>query len=75
MENDNSIFGTLFNSIPLTNEDHIEALLQTMDYNSAIFIIIKAVKYAYEQNAYSLGESEAISKAIRVISGNKKSQE
>lgn len=61
-------YGKLFNTISLVDENHLELLLQTMDKSSAGFIIVQAVKHAYHSGAYSLGESEVISKAIRVIS-------
>lgn len=62
------LYGKLFNSIPLVDENHLEMLIQSMDKSSAGYIIVQAVKHAYHSGAYSLGESEVISKAIRVIS-------
>jgi hypothetical protein len=62
------LFGKLFNSVPLIDENHLELLLQTMDKSSAIYLIIQAVKHAYHSGIYSLGESEVLSKAIRVMS-------
>ena len=62
------LFGKLFNEIPLYNEDHLDVLLKTMDKESAVYLLIKAVKFAYHNGAYSIGESEVISKAIRTIS-------
>ena len=62
------LFGKLFNSIPLLNEDHLDVLLQTMDRDNSIYVLIQAVKYAHESGTYSLGESEVISKCIRTLS-------
>ena len=62
------LFGKLFNSIPLLNEDHLDVLLQTMDREHSIYLLVQAVKYAHESGAYSLGESEVISKCIRILS-------
>jgi hypothetical protein len=62
------LFGKLFNSIPLLNEDHLEVLLQTMDKETSIYFLIQAVKYAHESGVYSLGETEVISKCVRTLS-------
>jgi|TARA_R110000803_G_C11976671_1_gene320222 hypothetical protein len=61
-------FGTLFNTIPLTTEKHLEVLLDTMDKSSAIFILQQAVNNAFKQGAFTLGESEVLGKAIRITS-------
>ena len=67
MEQEN-LFGKLFNSIPLVSEDHLEILIQTLDKETATFMLIQAIKFAYHSGVYSLGESEVLSKCIRVIS-------
>lgn len=61
-------FGILFNTIPLLSEEHLEVILQTMTNKESIYILVQAVKYAYGKNVFSIGETEVISKAIRVIS-------
>lgn len=65
---DKELFGTLFNSIPLNTEEHLEAILNTLDKERAIFFLVQAVKQGYHQGIYSLGESEVISRCIRVLS-------
>jgi len=67
MENEN-IYGKLFDSVPLNNEEHLELLLNTMNKETATYFIVQAVKYAYHNGLYSIGESEVISKSIRVLS-------
>ena len=67
MENENEIFGNLFGSINLISEDHLELLLSTMDNNTANYYLIEAIKSAYKKGAFSIGESEVISKAIRIL--------
>jgi hypothetical protein len=69
------IFGKLFNSIPLLSEDHLDVLLQTMDKDSSLYVLIQAVKYGHESGVYSLGESEVISKCIRILSKIEESTE
>ena len=67
MENENEIFGNLFGSINLISEDHLEILLSTMDNNTANYYLIEAIKSAYKKGAFSIGETEVISKAIRIV--------
>ena len=61
------IFTKLFGSISILDEHHLDTLLLTMDKNNATILLIHAVKLAYESQLYSLGESEVISRAIRVL--------
>jgi hypothetical protein len=64
------LFGKLFNVVPLYDENHLETILETMNQENAIFLLIHAVKHAYHSGIYSIGESEVISKSIRVLSKN-----
>jgi hypothetical protein len=68
--NEEKLFGQLFNSIPLLTEDHLETIIQTLDKEHSIYYLVQAVKYAHEQGVYSLGESEILSKSIRILSKN-----
>jgi len=69
MENsENKEFGKLFNSVTLVSEEHLELILGTMSQKEAIYFLVQAVKHAYHMNAFSIGETEVISKSIRVIS-------
>lgn len=70
MENENKVFGNLFNSIDLVNESHLDAILETMDRSHSLIYLVEAVKAAHERNAFTIGETEVISKAIRVLSRN-----
>lgn len=69
------IYGKLFNSVPLLTENHLQTLIDVMDREQAVFLIVQAVKYAYHNGMYSLGESEIISKSIRVLSENKNGED
>jgi hypothetical protein len=62
------LYGKLFGTIPVFNDDHMDMLLNTMDKNNAIFYLTQAVKLAYESQLYSLGESEVLSRSIRLLS-------
>jgi len=61
------LYGNLFNSIPLLSEDHLEMMINTMDEKTAIYYLTQAVKFAYENGVYSLGECEIISKSVRLV--------
>lgn len=69
------LFGKLFNTIPLLNENHLDVLLQTMDKDTSIYVLIQAVKYAHESGTYSLGETEVISKCVRTLSKTEETTE
>lgn len=67
MEEENEIFGNLFGSIDLLNEDHLDIILSTMDSNMAIYYLIESVKSSYRKGAFTIGEVEVLSKSIRVL--------
>jgi 20S proteasome alpha/beta subunit len=69
MENsENKEFGKLFNSVSLISEEHLELIVTTMSQKEAIYLLVQAVKHAHHLGTYSIGETEVISKSIRVIS-------
>lgn len=70
MEEKQKLFGNLFGSIDLLNEDHIELILSSMDREHAIYYLVEAIKAAHKRSAFTIGESEVISKAIRVVSND-----
>jgi hypothetical protein len=39
-----------------------------MDNNVATIFLIHATKYAYERGVYNIGETEVLSKCIRILS-------
>ena len=68
MEQEQELFGKLFNSIPLYTENHLDAILDSMDKEKSTYYLIQAVSHAYHSGVYTIGESEVISRAIRTIS-------
>jgi predicted ATP-dependent serine protease len=60
-------YGTLFGEINLLTEEHLETILNTLDDENSKFLLISAVKYAFHKGIYSIGETEVISKCIRVL--------
>ena len=67
MEQENTNYGNLFSTINLLNEEHVEAILSTMDEEHAIFYLIESVKYAHKKGCFTIGETEVISKSIRTL--------
>jgi hypothetical protein len=61
------IYGKLFNVIPLMDENHVDILLDTMDKETAVYYLTHAVNLAFHNGIYSLGESEILSKSIRLL--------
>jgi len=61
------IYGKLFNVIPLMDDNHVDLLLSTMTKETAIYYLTHAVNLAYHNGVYSLGESEILSKSIRML--------
>jgi hypothetical protein len=57
----------LLGSISYTKEEDYERFLQGLDVNSSVYVMITACIAAQSRGAYSLEESELISKAIKQI--------
>jgi hypothetical protein len=70
MENkeSNELFGNLFGTIDLLSEDHLDVILTTMDKEHSLYYLIESVKAAHKRGAFTIGEVEIISKAIRTMS-------
>ena len=65
---ENKSYGKLFNSIELSSEEHLDGILQTMNKESALFILIQAIRFGHNNGIYTMAESEVLSKSIRVLS-------
>jgi hypothetical protein len=61
------LFGKLFKTVPLYSEEHLEVILQTINKESANFFMIQAVKHAFDSGVYTIGETEILSKCIRLL--------
>ena len=68
MEKENINYGNLFGTIDLISEQHLDIILLSMDKDHSIYYLVEAVKSAHKRGAFTIGESEVISKAIRVLS-------
>ena len=58
-------YGNLFGSIDLLTKEHLDMILQSMNTDQALFFLVEAIKLAYKNNVYTIGEVEVISKSIR----------
>jgi len=67
-EQENELFGNLFGTINLLSEEHLDAILMSMNKDHALYYLIESVKASHKRGAFTIGESEVISKAIRVLS-------
>ena len=65
------IYGGLFDSIPLSSKEHLDTLIDTINEELALYYLIQSVNYAYKSGIYTLGESEVISKSIRILTQKK----
>ena len=72
MENHNNTqnIGTLFGKFKYNNLDELNNFVTELNKTQALFFLVEAVQYAYANNAYSLAESEIISKSIRELISN-----
>ena len=62
------IYAKVFDNYTFVSQEHLELFIQTMDDQITLKILVDAIKSAYERGAYTIGEVEIISKAIRNIS-------
>jgi hypothetical protein len=66
MEKKEEQFGSLFGTIPLISEEHLDAILSAMTKEDSTYYLVEAIKAAYNRGAFTIGEVEVISKAIRI---------
>jgi hypothetical protein len=60
--------GFLFDSIAYYQTEDITNLIENMTFEQSIYVINQALEYAYNNGAFTLKESEAISKSLRTLS-------
>lgn len=67
---DKTPIGSLFNSINYYSNNDLESFSNGMTKEHAFYCLEQAIKSAYIRGAFSLEESEVISKALRCLSNN-----
>ena len=63
----NQVIGNLFDTIHYTSQEQLNTFLDTMNEDQAIYCIKQALNYCHLSGMFSMTESEAISKSIRVL--------
>ena len=64
----NEPLAILFGRLEISTEEQLETILNTMNPDVATVFLIHAVKHAYERGVYNIGETEVISKCVRILS-------
>jgi hypothetical protein len=59
--------GVLFDSINYNSNEQLDSFLNNLTREQAIYCLVEACKSAYNRGSYKLDESEALSRALRVI--------
>jgi hypothetical protein len=62
----------LFESIRYQSPEDVEKFIESIDTAQSFYVITKALEMAYSKGAYSLQESEILSKSIRILTKNLK---
>jgi hypothetical protein len=61
------VIGNLFDTIHYTSQEQLNTFLDTMNEDQAIYCIKEALNYCHLSGMFSMTETEAISKSIRVL--------
>jgi hypothetical protein len=64
----NEPLGVLFDNINFYKNDDLDKFMTNLTYEQALYCLIQACQSAYKRNAYSILESELLSKSLRKIS-------
>lgn len=71
---ENNLYGKIFDEVPILSEEHLDVLLGSMSKKESCYYLVQACKSAFHRGAFSIGESEVLSKAIRVFSKNQENE-
>ena len=64
---DDKIIGSLFDSIDYTSKEQINTFINNMSEEQAIYCIEQAIQSCHSRGAFTLLESEVISKSLRLF--------
>ena len=67
--------GTLFNVINYNNTSDLDRFIDGLTPDQALYCVVQAARAAHQRSAYGMEESEVVSKAIRVLTTPKESQQ
>lgn len=67
---DEKLYASLFGEYDFVSKDHLDLFLQNMTKDISIHCLVNAIKTAHNRGAFTIGETELISKSIRVLVDN-----
>lgn len=59
--------GSLFDSINYADDNSLDRFMCEMNKEQAIYVLIESAKASYRRGAFKMEESEAVSKALRIL--------
>jgi hypothetical protein len=59
--------GVLFDTVNYSSNEQLDSFLNNLTREQAIYCLVEACKSAYSRGSFKLDESEALSRALRVI--------
>jgi hypothetical protein len=60
--------GSLFDAINYTSYEDLDKFIVNMSQEQSLYCLMEAVKCSYRRGVFTLEESEAISKSLRILS-------
>lgn len=72
---ENSTITYLFDKIGINNSQEFETFIEELNEDQALYIIYSAIEKSHSMGVFNLSESELLSKSLRMINKNKKSEE
>ena len=60
--------GILFDSINYYKVEDLDTFISELNHDQALYCIVQACQAAFKRNAYTITESELLSKALRKMS-------
>ena len=60
--------GSLFGTIHYNTNEDLNSFITNLNKEQAIYCLIESIKYAFLKGAFTMEESECLSKSIRLIS-------
>jgi hypothetical protein len=60
--------GSLFDTINYTSYEDLDKFIVNMSQEQSLYCLMEAVKCSYRRGVFTLEESEAISKSLRILS-------
>lgn len=67
---DEKLYASLFGEYDFVSKEHLDVFLQNMNKELSIHCLVNAIKTAHNRGAFTIGETELISKSIRVLVDN-----